>query len=375
MTEILLLFFVFIGELGLAAIVYLASAITPKFALAVFFSVYFLQFITSSVQGGISDYSLRKKSLLIAFNAVLIGQLFFLLAFKNDFMLVGAIFFYGVFGNITPIARAALADTELQNDFRFSIGLSSIAIALGWAFMAFASYYVEPFIICILVTALCFACNFLVRYIKDPEDKIIQKSFSIKDEVAVIRSLFKHSEIVWGLLGYFMVEIAFYQIFASNKGLVDDPLVRFIVITWVFGYILGVILQQYIFCEDKKNAGVIWGTFISIFSMIFLIIFTIFHIESKLFFTFINILYSLGFGFFIPCIFSIVSQRYELHLQGKIYVLVDAVDSLALIIAVAVTHIPWNISLLALFISSLILTVAAMFCFWITIKHSGRITP
>ena len=42
MTEFLLLFFVFVGELGLAAVVYLASAITPEYAVAGFFAVYFL---------------------------------------------------------------------------------------------------------------------------------------------------------------------------------------------------------------------------------------------------------------------------------------------------------------------------------------------
>lgn len=88
-----------------------------------------------------------------------LGQVFFLLAFKHDFMLFGAVALYGFFGNITPIARAALADTELRDNFRFSVGLSTIAIALGWVLMPFASYYMQPFIGCILVTALCFASS------------------------------------------------------------------------------------------------------------------------------------------------------------------------------------------------------------------------
>ncbi len=373
MTEFLLLFFVFVGELGLAAVVYLASAITKEYAVAVFFAVYFLQFITSTIQGGVSDYSLRKKSLLAAFNAVLIGQIFFLLAFRHHFMLIGAIALYGFLGNITPIARAALADTELRGNFRLSVGLSTIAIALGWVLMAFASYYMPSLIGCILVTVLCFACNFLVRYIKDPEDKPIPKPFSVKNEIFIIASLFKHSEIIWGLCGYFIAEIAFYQIFARGKGQVNDPQVRFIVTTWVMGYVLGAVLQHFIFHKGKEKSGIVWGGCISVTAMLSLIIFTIFGVKSKTLLAITNSSFALGFGFFIPCIFSIVSQRYKPHLQGKIYGLVDAVDSLALMIAVAINHTPSKFSLTTLMVTSLILATLALFCFFMTMKRSGKI--
>lgn len=370
MTEFLLLFFIFVGELGLAAIVYLASAITEEYAVAVFFAVYFLQFITSTIQGGISDHSLRKKSLIVAFNAVLIGQIFFLLAFKHHFMLIGAIALYGFLGNITPIARAALADTELRDNFRLSVGLSTIAIAVGWVLMAFAAYYMQPFIGCILVTVLCFACNFFVRYIKDPKDKPFYEPFSIRNELSVITSLFKHPEIYWGLGGYFIAEVAFYQIFARGKGQVHDPQVRFIVTTWVAGYILGAVLQHFIFRARKEKAGIMWGSCISIAAMLFLIIFTTFDVENRILLALANASFAFGFGFFIPCVFSIVSQRYKPHLQGKIYGLIDSIDSLALVIAVWINHMPSKFSLTTLMTTSLILTVIALFCFFMTMRRS-----
>ena len=370
MTEFLLLFFVFVGELGLAAVVYLAGAISNDYATWVFFAVYFLQFITSTIQGGISDHSLRKKSLLIAFNAVLVGQIFFLLAFKHHYLLWGAIAFYGFLGNITPIARAALADTELRRNFRLSVGLSTIAIALGWVLMAFAAYYLPPFLGCVLVTVLCFTCNFLVRYIKDPEDKPSHEPFSIKGELSLIKSLFKHPEICWGLAGYLVAEIAFYQIFARGKGQIYDPNVRFIVTTWVLGYIAGAISQHFLFREGKEKSGIKWGASISILAMLCLIILTISGFNGDVILGITNSSFALGFGFFIPCLFSIVSQRYEPHLQGKIYGLVDAVDSLALMIAVAINHIPSAFSMISLMISSLILTIAALFFFYMTMKRS-----
>lgn len=372
MTEFLLLFFVFVGELGLAAVVYLSNAITKEHTLAVFFAVYILQFFTSTIQGGVSDHSLRKKSLLVAFNAVFIAQIFFLLAFKYPIMLIGAVIFYGFLGNITPIARGALADTELRSNFRLSMGLSTNAIALGWVLMAFASFYLSPLIGCILVTVLCFGCNFLVRYIKDPEDKPLHETFSLKNELSVIKSLFKHSEIFWGMLGYLIAEVAFYQIFARGKGEVNDPRVRFIITTWVGGYVLGAVSQHYIFRKKQEKLGIIWGAGISIAAMIFLIFFTIFGVNGKALLAITNGSFALGFGFFIPCVFSIVSERYPLHLQGKIYGLIDAVDSLALMIAVGINHLPFEFNLVTLMTSSLVFSVGALYCFFMTIKCAGK---
>jgi len=371
MTELLLLFFVFVGELGLAAVIYLADAISKDYSIWVFFCVYFLQFITSTIQGGISDHFLRKKSLFISFNAVLVGQLFFLLSFKHHYMILGAIASYGFLGNITPIARAALADTELRGNFRLSVGLSTIAIATGWVLMSFASYYLPPFLGCILVTILCLICNFLVRYIKDPEDKIFHKNFSLKGEFLLIKSLFKHSEISWGLTGYLIAEIAFYQIFARGKGQIYDSKEIFIVITWVLGYIIGAVMQHFIFREGKEKSGIKYGAWISIVSMALLLIFTMNDFGSRILLAIPNIFFALGFGFFIPCLFSIVSQRYEPHLQGKIYGLVDAVDSLALMIAVAINHIPSGVSVTSLMISSLILITFALFHFHMTFRKSN----
>lgn len=369
MTEFLLLFFVFVGELGLAGVVYFAKAVLPEYTVAVFFAIYGLQFMTATIQGGISDHSVRKKSLFVAFNAVLLGQVFFLLAFKQPLMLLGAVILYGFLGNITPIARAALADTALRKNFRLSVALSTIAIAIGWILMACAAYYVSPFASCLLVSALCFLCNFLVCYVNDPEDKKAQSSFSIKKEISLILSLLKHPEIFWGLIGYLIAEIGFYQIFARGKGEINDPLVTFIITTWVIGYVLGAVIQHFIFRKGKEESGILWGGSISIFAMIFLIVFSKFEAQSTPLLAVTNALFSLGFGFFVPCLFAMVFQKYRVHLQGKIYGLVDAVDSLALMIAIAVHHYMLaRFSLTILMSTSLFFSVLALLCFFKTIK-------
>lgn len=393
LTEFLLLFFIFVGELGLAAVVYLASAITAKHAFLVFFSVYFLQFLTSTIQGGISDHSLRRISLIIAFSAVSLAQIFFLLAFRHDFMLIGAVVLYGFLGNITPIARAALVDTELKRDFRLSVGLSTIAIAVGWVTMMMTAFYFSssPIVACILVTVLCFSCNFLVFRIDDKEDKNKVKIYPyktfklkyiwnfakkiphiIKHEFSLIASLCKHPEVRWGLGGYLAAETAFYLIFARGKGQLNNPEVFFIVFTWVIGYIFGASSQTWIFPKNKEKSGLWWGASISISAMLFLIALTLLGVENRWILGFVNALFAFGFGFFVPCLFALVSKKYPVHLQGKVYGLVDAVDSLGLIIAVTINHIPHGFSIVNLMVFSLILTLLALFCFFMTARTSGK---
>lgn len=365
-----LLFLIFVGEAGLAALVYLSSAITKKYDLLVFFVAYSLQFITSTIQGGYSDHYLRKHSLIIAINAVLIGQLFFLLSFSYQYMLIGTILFYGLLGNITPIARAALFDTDLKHNFRLSVGLSTIAISVGWVCMAFAAFYLHPFFACILVTSLCFLSNFFVWYLKDPKDRVIHPTFSFKNELFEISSMFKYPEMSWGLGGYLLSEVAFYEIFVYGDGQFNNPDVLFVVITWVLGYIIGAVSQNYIFLKNKEDLGMKWGVVISMLSIIMLIINKLYEFENLIFLILENVGFALGFGFFIPSLFFLISKKHKVHLQGKIYGLIDSTDSLALMIAVAIVRFPLNFSLLTLMIGTLILMILSIGCFYFMLKHS-----
>lgn len=375
MTEFCLLFFVFVSELGLAAIVYLSGAVSMQYSVATFFAVYFMQFLMAPWQGGVSDHSLRKKSLLIAFNSVLIGQVLFIMSFNHNYLLIGTVILYGILGNITPIARAALADTELKKNFRLSIGLSTISIALGWIGMGYSAFYLSPITNCLIVTTLCFTSNFLVRYIKDPEDSLPINSFSVKKELNLLKTLISAPIMYWGLIGYLAAEIAFYKIFSSGKENIEAPEVRFVVATWVLGYIFGAIGQHYIFPKSRERFGMLCGTYISLAAMLFLIIFTSLGLKNSIILALTNSSFALGFGFFVPCLFSIVSERHQLNLQGKIYGLIDATDSLALMIAVLINNLPDKMSSIESMVFSSVLTGAALFCFRKTIIASNASVP
>lgn len=373
MVEVILLFLVFIGEVGLAAIVYLAENFT-EYPSAIFFSVYFLQFISCSVQAGISDHGCRKTSLVFGLSAICLAQIFFLLAFKYSWMIIFTILLYGFFGNITPIARAGLNDTRLKNNFRLSIGLSTVAIALGWVLTMFTAYYLPGFVACLIVTSLCAFSIFIAFFIKDSADYATKKiSFSFTEEIASIYSLIKHKSMAWCLLGYFFAEVAFYQIFIRGEGHLDDSEVRLMIYTWVFGYCIGVFLQK-IFIRRNEKLGVLVGSIFSLVTMVLLTIFAFFDFKNLYAITMINMLFSCGFGFFIPCLFSMISKKYGFHLQGKLYGLIDAVDSLAIIIAVSIISFSdwFVIHAGAMMFSSFVYLLFSLFCFLSSIKEINK---
>lgn len=374
MIEAILLFLVFMGEVGLASIVYLAGNFT-EYPSAIFFSVYFLQFISSSIQAGISDYGCRKASLIFSLGAICLAQIFFLLAFQYSWMIIFTVLLYGFFGNITPIARAGLNDTRLKNNFRLSIGLSTVAIALGWVLTMFTAYYLPSFLACLIVTFLCVFSIFIAFLIKDSADYIGKDHrFSIRKEILSIYSLIRHKSMAWCLLGYFFAEVAFYQIFIKGEGHLDDSGVRLMIYTWVFGYCLGVLLQK-IFIRSNENLGVIIGSIFSLTTMILLTIFEVFNFRNLFAITVTNTLFSCGFGFFIPCLFSMVSKKYGLHLQGKFYGLIDAVDSLAIIIAVSIISFSnwFIIHAETMMFSSFMYVFFSFFCFLASIKEINKI--
>ena len=376
MTELFLLFFIYVGEIGLAALIYLAAAVSPHPDL-IFFSVYFLQTIFSVVQGGMSDRSCRRKHLLIGFIAIVIAQIFFLFAFTYSWLMLFTVLLYGIFGNVVPISRAAMIDTKLKEDFRLSIGLATVAIALGWFSMMYAVHYCHPLTVCWIVTLVSALAIVLLYFVKDwsrHEEPFWNFEFrkGLKEDFSLLTSLFRHPWVAWAMSGYFVAEIAFYQVFAKKKAGIGDPSVRFVIMTWVVGYCLGVFLQGCIVSDKKEKYGVIAGSAISLLAMIGLIALLMGGYENFYMLTGTNAGFALGFGVFIPCLFSLISKEYGLQVQGKIHGLIDAVDSLALSITAGIIYLAREHPVEYLHMYSLIFIILAIYCFVMTIKRLKR---
>jgi MFS family permease len=371
MVELLLLFLVFLGEAGLAQIIYLARVFIDKPVL-VFFLLYILQLVFATFQAGISDHYCRRKSLLFALVAILLGQGFFFAAFEwGLWPLVASIMLYGITGNITPIARAALMDTELKKDFRMSVGLSTIAIALGWISMMIAAYFLPPAAVAWIVTVLAVLGMFVVLfYFKDPRDLKGTERFTLTNEAKRIYQLIKHKWFFYGLAGYFIAEVAFYQIFCFDEGNLANPDVRYVITTWVIGYCIGAVVQ--IFGIKDEKFGILSGAYISLVSIALLIIFNIFNIEKSFIVTIFNFMFAFGFGFFVPCLFAFASKRFNPNLQGKMYGLIDATDALGILCGVGMVLATGKDGLTFLVITSGVLVVAAYWMFRSAIRHAGR---
>jgi hypothetical protein len=205
---------------------------------------------------------------------------------------------------------------------------------LGWIAMLIAAHFLKPMQVCIIVTSLALVgLAFLIWFFKDPRDlNKMKEKFTLKHELHGILQLVKHKWFFFGLAGYFIAEVAFYQIFCYDEGNLANPDVRFVITTWVVGYCAGVLVQ--IFGVKDERFGIMSGSYISIISIILLIIFNLLDIRGSFLVTVFNFLFSFGFGFFVPCLFAFASKRFRPHLQGKMYGLIDATDALGILCGV-----------------------------------------
>src|ERR1700722_12078767 len=81
-----------------------------------------LQIIFSPLQGGFSDYYLRRKSIIVSLSATLVSVL--LLRISDSYgivFLVSSIVLKGVLGNTLPIAWAGIADITSGKNVRFAL--------------------------------------------------------------------------------------------------------------------------------------------------------------------------------------------------------------------------------------------------------------
>jgi len=73
-----------------------------------------------------------------------------------------------------------------------------------------------------------------------------------------------------------------------------------------------------------------FGYRISTVSVITIFIASIFGVQYSYYVSILAyVVFSFGYGFFIPCLFSMISKVRQPHEQGKIYGLIDSVDTIA----------------------------------------------
>lgn len=344
----LLLSFIFIDE---TCDNYLLNAVSNHSNLIEFilYAIFLLTSIVASpIQAGYSDFYCRKKSLIISLSCSLISSVLIFLSFQNVSMpflfIFLALLLKAGLGNTLPLSWAAIADTQTKN-FRFSLGLSTSAMAFGYLMLIAIKTFFEnhsTFVIVILFLTLIYFCVYFFKDIRDKKElpsyensmknSIHKFSFlaSIKNEISlIVNNFLKDSRTRKALTAFFFWEVSFYSALIADidmkiKGFNDLSL------SMLIGYLIGVAYLKFSNKSDEQMIKI--GYVISIASLApILVLNYVFDIRILMLCAYF--IYSLAAAFLAPSLFSILSGERKPHEQGKIYGLIDSTDTIAFLIA------------------------------------------
>ena len=295
------------------------------------------QVIFSPIQAGISDFRSRKKGLIIAFFVTSISLSLLLCDSKSRYFisfLIIAACLKGIGGNIIPISRAVLADS-IKHNFRFAIGLTTSSIAAGYIFIAVISQFFNSFYVPmeLLITTLVVLILILIFFL-DRFDSIAQvANRSLRIEIienvkSIYEDFLKDKIFFMSSLSYYFWEVSFYLVFIKDVELRSKNFENFSIPMCV-GYLLGVLSLKLINKWHDQHV-LRFGYRISTVSVITIFIASIFGVQYSYYVSILAyVVFSFGYGFFIPCLFSMISKVRQPHEQGKIYGLIDSVDTIA----------------------------------------------
>ncbi|MBI5273891.1 MAG: MFS transporter [Chlamydiales bacterium] len=347
----LLLFFMLIRNLTFASTISIAELVTPQYGnyLIVFYA---LQIIGAPFQAAYSDHSSRKKTLLFAFLIVTIGHLFLFLALysKLTIFLLICVILNGAFGNVFPVALAALMDINYLNNPKKTMTLVMTSLGIAWLLYVYGTMLLGLIPFFWATTGSCFLSMILCYYFfKDTKDKDPDIGhMNIKKEFFRLIKIFRERIFFLCIKSYFLTEIVYFGLFYYH---INDKIesVVIIVTAYAIGYIIGNIIVN--FSHFSLRTGIILGFAITLIS-VFLLLFSPYLTQSEIsfsMFVLLETLFSLGYGIFDPCMYAFIGERQPVHMRGKAFGLIDSSDNLSESIV--------NMMLFSIILSPLTLTI------------------
>lgn len=319
--------------------------------LCFFIGLSFLQIVASPIQAGFSDFYCRKKSLVVSLSFSLFALILVFIYNKKILfyfpVLILLTFIKGAFGNTIPLAWAGIADMQERN-FRFSFGLSTSSYAVGYLVLIFVNKFLtvleSNFMIILLFIILIYFCIKHFRDIRDEKDANYHANENLeklskflpfallKNETKQIIEDLKREHIRKALTAFLLWETSLYSVLLLY---VDFQVKQFsmIAVSMMLGYLLGVFILK--FCGRMKDSTLIkLGYNFSSLSLI--PFFILFPFVERLDYSLLTICYffhTMGNAFLCPTLFSMLSKEKKPHEQGKIYGLIESVDTIAFLLA------------------------------------------
>lgn len=299
-----------------------------------------VQILIAPIQAGFSDFYCRKKSLAVSLLFSLLSLLFAFL-FREKALNFFAVFFIIIFlkgflGNTIPIAWAAVADLQ-SKDLRFALAMATAPYALGYLLLNIYNNHlsmVQSNIFTMTVYAiLIILCITVFRDLRDERrvhrEEITSLPKKLKEEIKLLKEDILDKRINTGLLAYLLWSASLYSVLVL---LVDfkTPFHSTASIM-MYGYIVGVVVLKFVSKVDN-NKIIYLGYIVSIVPFIFYFGTYYFLGPIGIILSISYFFYGMGNAYLSPTILSILSKEKHLHEQGKIFGLIDSVDTLGFLI-------------------------------------------
>jgi len=311
-----------------------------------FLSLLLLQVLASPIQAALSDLYCRKKSLVFALAISLISLvLVYFYTRSGTFflpMLCLIIGLKGLFGNIIPLSFAAIADIQNKN-IRLSFGIATSPYTAGYFYLIFtnktfseSSSIITGIAAFVIIIAICLAFFNDIRDKTKNTKQVFHFNSSVPKEVkmeinAVCQSLNNRSNQT-AFLAYLLWEISLYSILLLY---VDFNVQTFssIGIAMLSGALAAVLILK-LFEKIEDNRMIKWGYNLSAWSLVpFFLLYPFLDNFNPYILSFCYFFHTMGNILLSASLFALMAKRTPPHECGKIYGLLDSVDTIAFLVA------------------------------------------
>lgn len=340
----------------------------------------FLTIIFSPIQSGYSDYYCRRNSLVLALIATLIY-----VALANyargshwSFLLI-AIVFRTTLGNALPIAWAGIADLTHGHQFRFVLSLSVYALGVGMVSGLSVDGLVNihtlfyPIAAGIVLALVLFSFGLF----KDREDlprevAVSRKSFParIVTELSELIGIYKTKLSFLGLAAFVFSELSFYQIIFRIEVLMGSGCLHWVPHAIGIGYTLGAVSLKFVRGTDGRTG--LTGLLLATLSITLVPILIGFGLLNPVVFLAVFSLFSFGFAWFTPSLFSLITPKGQPHIHGKIFGIVESTDGISILITYLILWVTIRVDCLMIFSISAVLLYVSLIFMIIALRHSRK---
>ena len=322
---------------------------------------------------GWSDFHCRRFTIILTLSGIIASCLLIVIYNKTglDWIAMLALAVKAIIGNAVPIALAILADIVSMKNFRSILAAAIISISLGiWLPIYLRPNPSQNFQLSLYALIICIIAGILtILFLRDDKfDKVKFKknpinleafTFFFKKECKLIIKFFCIPFIALALIGFLFSEASYYQFLLRGEILKKSTYFSSQSLVLAIGYYLGSfilisfdLINRFVIRRNpiKDRTWVILGLIISVVTIALITLSGYTSLGKNLYYIILTILFSLGFAFFVPTIFTAISRTRASEDQGKIFGALDSTDSLSTLLSYGVIETTKTISRKSIFL-------------------------